>query len=390
MQSAVENLDILKKLAGEHSKKNQLEIMHRIVDLFFITADQHKQNDIDAFGLALDQLAYKLKPEERQQLAVRFAEAQTAPRNLIIKLANDKIIVAQPVLEKSPCLTDPDLVTIIDSKGTEHQLAICDRSALTPFVTDALIRNGEEKVLCSVTKNEAADFSLEGYHTLSERAKTLKTLRATLKKRANLPSHNFDDMTKQVMQKIKDELMQKVSEIVDVNIAQLVETKIAELKSEQTQSFLTNVTEQDMSQAFKFSKTALRRPEDPKRDLNEFALTGHARAMRIPETVRTLSALTHISPQMAAHCLFNADLSSLGVLCKANQFSRETFSALLRLRVVRKKISKSVVADALQRYDVLSYEKALKVMDFLEKRLIKEAEIEASQKDASQALDEDT
>ncbi|MEM7619172.1 MAG: DUF2336 domain-containing protein [Pseudomonadota bacterium] len=375
MQSAVESLEVLESLAQDNSPQNQIEIMHRITDLFLMTENQCKEEDTELFGLALDHVAYKLPAEHRKELSIRLAETQKAPRRLLLKLANDKIIVAQPVLEQSPCLTDNDLASIVEAKGSQHQLAICHRETLPIPVTDALIKHGEQDVLCAVAKNEAAQLSSEGLHYLSEQAKTIQVLHQTLKQRKVDSIYDIaqvtEDIKQTVKQTVKQELMQRVSDVVDENINRIVETKLAAIKTETIQTQLTSVSEKDMSSAFQFSKKAMRSggDPDPKRQLNEFALTGHARAQRIPETVKTLSGLTHISPKMAAHCLFRADLSALGVLCKANHFSRETFSALLQLRVVHKKLPKSVMADALQRYDVLRYEKALKVMDLLEQKM---------------------
>lgn len=380
MQSAVESLEILETLINDDSDDNQLEIMHKITDLFMVTADKHKPQDTEVFGVALNHVAYQLAPEQRQQLSERIASHEKAPHNLIIKLANDHILVAEPVLQQSPCLNEADLTTIIDAKGAEHQLAICHRSEIPVSVTDALIKTGQENVLCAVVENKGAKLSSEGILSLSQQAKTLGVLQETLGNRPDIAIHNQKDMANVLKQKIKDELFHKVSEIVDNNIEHIIDVKLAELNGKEARPQYQNKkpSAKGINQTPKLPKSPFRLPVDQKREMSEFALTGHARARRMSETVKTLSALTHISEQMAMHCMFYADLSALGILCKANHFSRETFAALLQLRVIHKKLPKSVVADALQRYDVLSYQKALKVMDFVEKRLKEESKNTAS------------
>ena len=67
--------------------------------------------------------------------------------------SRDEIAVAAPVLTGSRRLTTNDLVEIAQTKGQAHLLAISERSALEPAVTDILLDRGDRKVVAVVATN---------------------------------------------------------------------------------------------------------------------------------------------------------------------------------------------------------------------------------------------
>ena len=62
-------------------------------------------------------------------------------------------LVAAPVLRKSSCLSDKDLLEIAKSRGQQHLLAISDRKALSEALTDALMRFGDVNVSNALARN---------------------------------------------------------------------------------------------------------------------------------------------------------------------------------------------------------------------------------------------
>ena len=67
------------------------------------------------------------------------------------------------------------------------------------------------------------------------------------------------------------------------------------------------------------------------------------------------------------HCLLQAEIPALAVLCKSNDFERATFAALLKLRDNHHQGTTNFV-DSIQRYESLDLATAQRVMRFLKVR----------------------
>lgn len=97
-------------------------------------------------------------------LRVRHAIAETlkartdAPYELIGALARDTAaLVAQPVLEFSPMLSDQDLIAIIaDGAGDDRLSAIARRRDLAMAVSDALVETGSVAAITNLLRNSRA------------------------------------------------------------------------------------------------------------------------------------------------------------------------------------------------------------------------------------------
>src|ERR1700709_2657558 len=63
----------------------------------------------------------------RIALAERLADDTTAPHDLILLLADDKIEVARPLLLRSPLLTDADVLDMIAQSNVPVQEVVAER-----------------------------------------------------------------------------------------------------------------------------------------------------------------------------------------------------------------------------------------------------------------------
>lgn len=102
----------------------------------------------------------------RQQLADRLAPSKTAPRKLLMTLANDRIEVARPILTQSLVLTDSDLVTLVVTQGIDHARAVALRAEIGEALVDALIVTGDLTVMKSVAENLGAKISPKAMNAL--------------------------------------------------------------------------------------------------------------------------------------------------------------------------------------------------------------------------------
>jgi uncharacterized protein (DUF2336 family) len=116
----VSKLQNLVVLAKEKSSERRRALLREVTDLFFDDAPESDSQVSQTFDDVLMKLAEQTAQEARTELAKRFADAPLAPRGLILKLAQDAIEVAAPILAKSNVLTEADLIGLAESAEQGH------------------------------------------------------------------------------------------------------------------------------------------------------------------------------------------------------------------------------------------------------------------------------
>ncbi len=149
--------------------ESRLRALWHTTDL--LIAGRFSDDDIWTFGEVIARLADEIEVAARAQLARRLARFDSAPANIIHKLAFDNSIdVAGPVLKGSESLEAYALVANVCTKSQSHMLAISKRKSLAPTVTDELVIRGNREVVNSVATNDGARFSEVGFLHMIKRA----------------------------------------------------------------------------------------------------------------------------------------------------------------------------------------------------------------------------
>jgi uncharacterized protein (DUF2336 family) len=123
----------------------------------------------------------------KQQAANLLCTKAWTPRKLVLSWANDEPQIANPVLLKSPVLTDDDLILIINNSSLFHRLAIADRHEIVESVTNALIIFDEPEVLITMAGNTTAQMSMETFASCVRISRRHDKLRLRLTDRTDLP-----------------------------------------------------------------------------------------------------------------------------------------------------------------------------------------------------------
>ena len=100
----------------------------------------------------------------RRALAEALCRASEAPRTLILALAADEPEVAAAVLQRSPVLTDADLVDCATTGDVVAQTAIARRPNLGPRATAALAEIGQRHAVLALIGNAGIDLPVELLH----------------------------------------------------------------------------------------------------------------------------------------------------------------------------------------------------------------------------------
>ena len=97
------------------------EVARAIAELFFHDAERLRPDLIDLFDNLLIDLVPHAELTSRIDLAERFSRLDNAPPHLVTQLAREnEIMVAGPVLRRSPVLDESALVEIARLKGQGH------------------------------------------------------------------------------------------------------------------------------------------------------------------------------------------------------------------------------------------------------------------------------
>lgn len=139
---------------------------------------------------ALEVLASDQIVRVRQLLAESLKDLEGAPISVIERLARDReLVVAGPVLEHSPVLSDDFLVDILQSDLVQGALsAISRRVALGEHVADAIVNTGDAEAIADLLGNKSAQIREETLDRIIDEAPSVAVWHRPLVHRPNLRS----------------------------------------------------------------------------------------------------------------------------------------------------------------------------------------------------------
>jgi len=177
----------LARLAANPQGTSREEIYLAVASLYRIQGSGLNERERTLMHEILRRLARDVEMAIRINLAERLADDRTAPHDLILLLADDKIEVARPVLLRSPLLTEEDMLRLIAECGIAHQEAVASRARIGEPVSEALAKSGHESVLVALVRNTTARFSQGLYDALIEKSRAVTSLQEPLAQRSDLP-----------------------------------------------------------------------------------------------------------------------------------------------------------------------------------------------------------
>jgi uncharacterized protein (DUF2336 family) len=270
--------DIVKR--GDPRRRG--EIARAISELFFQDSANLRPELIDLFDNLLIDLVPHAELASRADLAERFSHLNNAPPHLINQLAREnEIMVAGPVLRRSPVLDDTALVEIARLKGQGHLLAMTERPTLSPAITDVLVERGDRDVVRRAAGNAGAAFSPGSYSEMIKRAARDGVLTLKIGQRNDLSGENL----KELLGGTLDVIRRRLSTMV--NPARQAEIKRAMAAIEE--AALPPGPRRDFSAA---QRTVLSLHREG--HLGESALLGFAKANKYEESIATLSAMSGV------------------------------------------------------------------------------------------------
>src|ERR1700749_4718829 len=165
MTAATTLIPGLEEIVRNGDPKRRADAARRIAELFFQDAAVLRPNLVDLFDEILIDLVPHAELVARVELAERLSLISNAPRVLVGRLAREnEIMVAGPILRRSPVLDEEALLEIARVKGQGHLLAMSERPKLSADLTDVIVERGDREVIRRAAGNAGAPFSESGYN----------------------------------------------------------------------------------------------------------------------------------------------------------------------------------------------------------------------------------
>ncbi len=340
-------------LASEPSSDRRRELLREITDVFLDKPESYNETENWYFGDILGKVAYELETEMRRELAEKLGDHEAAPRELVNRLARDEIEVARPVIERSPVLSQDDLVEIAQVQSQDHLLAITKRSDIGEQVSTVLVDRGDDNVVKGLVENNSAVISKGSLQVVADRAEKSEVLQASLLRRPDLPY----DMMKGMVAKLSNDIREKIlSESNDVDRNRL-------------ENALQEVT------AHQESKLNLRRNQQSKPEvviadlvannaLTPQKLITFAREQRIPEFVCGLAKLANIDLETAEKVTLDRSGEGLALTCRAGGLPPNQFAEMMHALNPLVRRSQQDMSQLVQTYERLAVPTAQRILRF--------------------------
>jgi uncharacterized protein (DUF2336 family) len=320
--SLIPNLEIpgLDDIVKNGDPRRRADAARKISELFFAGAAQFRPAHVDLFDGILTGLVLHTEIASRIDLAERLSLLGNAPPALVNQLAReDEILVASPLLRRSPVLAEPALIEIARIKGQGHLLAMSERPTLPAGVTDVIVRRGDREVVRRVAGNAGAQFSAGGYCSLIKRAGGDGVLTLAVGQRDDLTAPLLKDLLAGSVDIVRRRLFEVVKPAKKAAIHQaMMEISGAPKPSETRRDFAPP------QRAILILHHA--------GELNETALLNFAKAHKYEECVAALSAMSGVRISTIDRLIMGERHDSILILGRATGLAWATVRALIVLR----------------------------------------------------------
>jgi uncharacterized protein (DUF2336 family) len=313
--------------------KRLAAVSRGIAELFVQGAASFQPSHVELFDHILTGIVPQTETTVRADVAERIAALANAPPVLIGCLAReDNILVAGPVLRRSPVLDERTLVEIARARGQDHLLAMTERTKLPPGLTDVMVQRGERDVIRRAAANAGAAFSPIGYSAMVKRAAKDGMLTLTVGQRKDLP----DRLLKELLAGSVDVVRRRLFDLAEPARQAAVAKAMGEISGKPDQA----EKQRDFAPAQRTILSLYRAG-----DLDEDALIGFAKDFRYAETVAALSAMSGV-PIAAVDRLMSGDRHDpILIMAKSIGLDWPTVRALVLLRLGPARIPASADID---------------------------------------------
>lgn len=310
-----ELLKLLKDLGDRPSSQKRSEVARDLSNLCLADKESLSDAELATFFDILCALIGDVELEVRAKLAEQFAARDDVPRDLIMFLAGDEIVVAYPVLVFSELLDDEDLMRLVREKARDHHLALTQRYWLSPDVSEALVQTGDTSVVVSLLRNDNAELYPETEEGLVRQCRDRIEYREPLARREDLSPALAAKLYVWVGDVLRDHIIGRFNFEPDV-----IEDAISNVLSETMTQLANDVGDE------KDGKNLAHKSQDSRASKLLLNYLQSGVANRFEQHFGSLTALPISAVRRA---LYHLGAEGLAIACKGAGFEQDVFAELL-------------------------------------------------------------
>lgn len=179
----------LVELAEDKSPTQRKFLYERIGDFLSNDEEDFSRAERELMADILCRITADVEKSVRSAFSKKISKNKDIPHDLVVFLANEEFDVAHPILTDCGLLEEDDLIKVIHTRTTQHQLAIAARENISEDISRALCDTENEEVCVQLLTNLTAAIPEEILEALSDRARTITTFQKPLLQRPFLPEH---------------------------------------------------------------------------------------------------------------------------------------------------------------------------------------------------------
>lgn len=339
---------------GAKDRESRRALLRRVTDIFLNEPGSYTDQQRLLFGDIMEKLAYDLEMQVREELARRIAAESGAPHSLVKRLAFDEVFVARPVLERSPVLTEQDLLELTKCCGQDHLLAITKRKDIGFRLSAVLVDRGEDGVVASLVGNDNARISTTTVEEVAKRAETSEPLQAALIERTDVPREIVMGLLEHVSEKLRHTVLDKLTDADVENLEDVVDTMRSEIESRPETAAEDHVARLEQSG-----------------QLDENALIEFAAENQAMEFLLALSRILKLEPQTVQKVITDKTGQALLIACRAGGLSSRCFKELATSPLIAVATNLHQIVPLIRSFEKLTIPEAQRTMRYWRSRKVR-------------------
>lgn len=339
-------------LNGDSNIVEREQLFRNMAQLYSYVSDRCDDEQVAQYDEVLCQLAELVEAEARAHVAKLLAPLDRAPGNVVVRLANDVIEVAQPLLEFSNVLSDDDLIEIIVKQSEEHRVAIAGRQQVTERVGEAIVEHGQTASVVRLIRNTNAELGQETLERIAGRAAHDAAIAADLRGRTDIDWKAVSARIEAVGDKVRETIEQIDPRVDPVTVGKVQAVVYNRMRNR------AGFSSQDWKVAYNQVKALSDRKQLDERALVRFARFGYGH-----HTAAALTMLLRVGPEVFVKWLAMQDYVAITVALRALGIQPDLFEAMIASMPWRDLPSQQDLQNVRKRFEALSRDEAVGIFE---------------------------
>ena len=352
MEEGTRAFSTFRVLNGDSNIVERDQLFRNMAQLYSYVSDRCDDEQVAQYDEVLCQLAELVEAEARAHVAKLLAPLDRAPGNVVVKLANDTIEVAQPLLEFSNVLTDDDLIDIVAGQSEAHRVAIAARGQVAERVGEAIVAHGEQPSVARLVSNPNAELGVDTLRRLVEKAAVDAELAANLRGREDIDWKSLAGQIDIVGEKVMETISRIAPRIDPVAVGKVSAVVYNRMRNR------AGFSGQEWKVAYNQVKALADR-----RQLDEKALVRFARFGYGHHTAAALTIMLRIQPEIFVKWLAMQDYVAITVALRALGVPPDLFQSMIGSMPWRDLPTQEDLNTVRKRFEALSREEATNIFE---------------------------